>query len=443
MRYESDQPFPPGPDPHAPRGRVGVTGRRARGLVSAGALAALAAAGLVLVACGGSSRGAGAAGSGFKHPAPPKHLPAFYTPPKHLPGGPGTLIKSRRLSAPGVDGTVYRIMYVSENEQGRDIPVVASIHVPKGPAPAGGFPVIAFAHPTSGIAPVCAFSLNATIANPTTNQLLQRGFEMVTSDLQPAGKPIPYIVGTVAARNVIDSVRAARHLAAAHASSSYAVWGHSEGGQAALFALQIAARYAPELHLVGVAASAPPAELQFIYDHLGSLSHADRSLWLMVEFGFHIAYGGAAPLSKVITPLGLSFEKGAETSDCPGPRGPEKYPPGKLFRASPFNVPSWKRLMLANDPGQFKSASSVPLLILHGGIDNIVPTRSSQILARHLCGVGQDVERWVYPGKSHANVIPVSEQDTLTWISHRFAGDPNPDPMTPTGESGVSVSRCG
>jgi pimeloyl-ACP methyl ester carboxylesterase len=398
--------------------------------------------GLGLVACGAASLALGRGPAGGSHPPPPTKLPSFYTPPKQLPGGPGTLIKYERLSAPGVDGTLYRIMYVSENEQGQDIPVVGTIHVPHGAVPAGGFPVIAVAHPTSGMAPVCAFSLNAAIPNPTTNEMLKDGFEIVSSDMQPAGQPLPYIVGKVAARNVIDSVRAARRLPAVHASRDYVVWGHSEGGQAALFALMIAGSYAPELHLVGVAASAPPSELEYIYDHLSSLNQADPALWLMVEFGFHVAYGSRAPLDQVLTPLGLSFQNAAESEQCPAPTGAEKYPPDKLFRASPFAVPAWKKLMLANDPGQFKSPSHVPLLILHGGADNIVPTHTSKTLARHLCGIGQDVERWVYPGKNHANVIPVYEHDMLTWMAHRFAGRPSPDPMKPTGEPGVQVTRC-
>ena len=37
-----------------------------------------------------------------------------------------------------------------------------------------------------------------------------------------------------------------------------------------MFALNIAPSYAPGLHLTGVVASAPPAELQYIYDQMGS-----------------------------------------------------------------------------------------------------------------------------------------------------------------------------
>ncbi len=61
--------------------------------------------------------------------------------------------------------------------------------------------------------------------------------------------------GASEAMNALDSVRAARNLAAAHAGSDFVVWGHSQGGQASLFTEQLASVYAPELHLVG----SPPA----------------------------------------------------------------------------------------------------------------------------------------------------------------------------------------
>ena len=69
---------------------------------------------------------------------------------------------------------------------------------------------------------------------------------------------------------------------------------------------------------------------------------------------------------------------------------------------------------------------------------------STKILAGHLCGTGQDLERWVYPSQSHAGVVSVYMADMLKWLTHRFAGAPNanPDPMTPAGERGISITRC-
>ena len=47
---------------------------------------------------------------------------------------------------------------------------------------------------------------------------------------------------------------------------TFAVWGHSQGGQAVLFAGLLAKEYAPELRLVGVAAAAPATELRSLFN---------------------------------------------------------------------------------------------------------------------------------------------------------------------------------
>ena len=85
--------------------------------------------------------------------------------------------------------------------------------------------------------------------------------------------------------------------------------------------------------------------------------------------------------------------------------------------------------MNENDPGTFTSASPAPLLIIQGGSDEQIPVVSTQLLATHLCGLGQDLERWIYPGQSHAGVIAPSARDMVHWVSDRFAGDPEPRPV--------------
>src|SRR5580698_1378500 len=72
----------------------------------------------------------------------------------------------------------------------------------------------------------------------------------------------PYLVGVSEARAVIDAVRAADALPQTNASKRYVAWGHSQGGQAALFVAEIASAYAPDLELKGVAAIAPPTDLE-------------------------------------------------------------------------------------------------------------------------------------------------------------------------------------
>ena len=103
--------------------------------------------------------------------------------------------------------------------------------------------MVSWGHGTNGMADVCAPSLSPTSAAPLANALLDHGWVVTASDYQGEGTPglMPYLAGISAARNTIDIVRAARQLPAAHASKRYVVWGHSEGGQTAMFALNIGA----------------------------------------------------------------------------------------------------------------------------------------------------------------------------------------------------------
>ncbi len=56
---------------------------------------------------------------------------------------------------------------------------------------------------------------------------------------------------------MLDAARAARNLVGGEASNQVVILGFSQGGQAALFASQIAPTYAPDLLVAGAAAAAP------------------------------------------------------------------------------------------------------------------------------------------------------------------------------------------
>jgi alpha-beta hydrolase superfamily lysophospholipase len=405
------------------------------------ALLAVAVLGSVgLTACSSSS----SSGSG-RAVAAPAGLPAFYSVPADIPsGGPGTLIKSQQITTAGVHGTTYRVMYVSESASGALVPVTGLVVVPRTAPPLGGYPVVTWGHGTDGMADQCAESLDPTQAVPLLNGLLDRGWEVTASDYQGEGTPglLPYLVGAVAARNIIDIVRAAGHLAAAHASRSYVIWGHSEGGQTAMFGLHIAASYAPELHLKGVVAGAPPSQFKYIYAALQQSPY--RYYIFMAAAGFNAAYGNRrAPLSEVLTPLGMSLLP-VVNEGCSDKIGAtvDKYQLGQVAKGNPFLNSTWRPLLTANDPESFSSAAPTPLLIIQGGADEQIPVVSTQLLAQHLCSVGQDLERWIYPGQSHAGVIAPSFDDMTHWIADRFAGDPDPDAMTPTGQPDIQRTTC-
>jgi hypothetical protein len=109
---------------------------------------------------------------------------------------------------------------------------------------------------------------------------------------------------------------------------------------------------------------------------------------------------------------------------------------------NPPVLATWGPLFTANDPETFSTANSVPLLIIQGGADEQVPVVSTELLAEHLCGLGQDLERWVYIGRSHAGVVFVSVPDMVHWIADRIAGDPGPDPYAPIGQTQIETTSC-
>ena len=93
--------------------------------------------------------------------------------------------------------------------------------------------------------------------------MLDRGYVVAATDYPGLGLPrfMPISWGQVRGIRCSNSVPAARAIPEAAAGTRFSVWGHSQGGQAALFTDLEAARYAPELKLVGVAAAAPATDL--------------------------------------------------------------------------------------------------------------------------------------------------------------------------------------
>src|ERR1700722_1939939 len=184
---------------------------------------------------------------------------------EEIAGPPGTLIRSEPMLFAPAGALAYRVLYRSTGLNGEPIAVSGVIVIPPGPPPPGGRPIVAWAHPTSGVVPHCAPSLAIFVFQQMAGSrpLVERGAIIAATDYPGLGTPgpHPYLVGVSEGRAVLDSVRVARLFPSAGATNRFAVWGHSQGGQAVLYAGALAKSYAPELDLVGVAAAAPATEL--------------------------------------------------------------------------------------------------------------------------------------------------------------------------------------
>ncbi len=321
----------------------------------------------------------------------------------------------------------YRVLYRSTGLKGEPIPVTAAIIFPDGPAPPGGRPVVAWAHPTTGIATRCAPTLLPGVQVQGIDEMLRRGYVVAATDYPGLGTEgiHPYLIGDSEAYSVLDSVRAARELPDAKAQKRFAVWGHSQGGHAALFTGQLAASYAPELELVGVAAAAPAT-------YLAELFEADRhtqsglTLTSMALLSWSKLYH--LPTQDIVDTGALAaYERVA--SDCLENlsqmlRLAEDARPlmQGFLKADPTRIPQWRELMDRNTPGQVPPGA--PVFIAQGTADATVPPNVTRQFAEHLCKEGAAVTFRTYPGTSHIFIARDSSFDAVTWISHRFAGMP-------------------
>jgi acetyl esterase/lipase len=350
----------------------------------------------------------------------------FYTPPDPLPAGePGDILRSEPIDSPVPEGAeAWRILYLSTGLDGEPLPVSAVVVAPAEPS-SEPRPVIAWAHGTVGVLPECGVSHtdDPYQQTPVLELMVNEGFIVVATDYPGLGTPgvHPYIVGPIAAHSVLDSVRAVRNMEL-NAGERFAVWGASQGGHASLWTAESAADYAPELTLVGAAASAPATDLKAI---LASKAESKSGGAFSSELLY--AWGHTYPdanLDDIIKPEARAqFEKMAETC-ISTPLAfltlGDILTPNEFLSADPATTEPWATLLAENTP---HGAIHAPLLLTHGTADDLIPPELSDAEAARRCAAGEDVTLLHLPGVSH-DARNESGVVSVGWIADRFAGLP-------------------
>lgn len=345
---------------------------------------------------------------------------------------PGALLRAEPMLAVPAGATATRIAYASTGLDGAPIAVSAVVIVPAGAAPARGRDIIAWAHPTTGVARDCAPSLLPDMYDKVQGlqAMLAQGYVIVATDYPGLGGPgvHPYLVGVSEGRAVLDSVRAARRLADVHTTPRFAVWGHSQGGHAALFAGELARGYAPELELVGVAAAAPATDLAVLLrDDLATST--GKILTALSLWSWSRVYDDA--LTRVVAADALP-SVGRVAGTCLETWG-EAYRaafdvelmPDPFLQGAPFANEPWSGLLATNAPGQ--ASAGAPVFIAQGSADVVVrPDVTAQFVAG-LCRRNEKVRMLDMPGVGHMTAAKVSANAAVEWMAARFAGAAPPD----------------
>lgn len=363
----------------------------------------------------------------------PPEPSAFYDPPADLAGlPPGALLRSEAFT-PAVPGAVgWRVLYRSSDPSGNPIAVSGIIVAPAGTTNGttsdDDRPVVAWAHPTTGVARRCAPSLRSdpTQAMFGIQTAIANGWVWAATDYPGLGTPgpHPYLIGVSEARSVLDIVRAAADLPTG-AGATYAVWGHSQGGQAALWTGITAEAYAPELDLTAVAAAAPAIELAELVtadvDTLGGR--------LLLSMGL-VAWSEVfddAPLDAVLQPVARPVARGiADRCIETTAQSLAALPEVATARVLPFlaidptTTEPWAGILANNTPN---APINVPVFVGQGLDDPIINPDITLRAVQARCDDGEQVTYTAYPGVGHIAAGRTAAPDAMAFIGTLFNGD--------------------
>ncbi|MEZ0448699.1 lipase family protein [Cellulomonas sp. ICMP 17802] len=353
----------------------------------------------------------------------------FYSAPSDVPTTPGVLLRSEPFTREvPADARAWRILYTTTRDEGE--PAVASgiVLVPRTGAE---HPVIAWAHGTTGYAEGCAPSLLpepfASGGLPALDQAVARGWALVATDYVGLGTagPHPYLIGQGEARSVLDAVRAARQLETASLADRTVVWGHSQGGHAALWTGQVQPTYAPDVPLSGVAAMAPAADTLAITEHLPDVTGGSVFASFVIE-----AYAATYPdvdVDALVIPHARTLVREMATRCL--------SEPGVLVSVLSALSISRDRPIFAVDPttgvfGQRLAQNTptgpveAPLLVAQGLADPLIPPDAQQAYVARLEASGQALDYRTYAGRDHMGLVADDSPfipELLAWTAERFA----------------------
>jgi len=351
---------------------------------------------------------------------------------QELAGRPGTLIREEPMRSPA-GAAAFRILYRSTGLQNEPIAVSGIVIVPFAPAPAAARPIVAWAHPTTGVVPRCAPSLAFFVFQQIQGlrEMIERGYVVVATDYPGLGTagPHPYLVGVSEARAVLDGVRAAREMPNVGGGHRFAVWGHSQGGQAALYTGILAKSYAPELDLIGVAAAAPATELATLMT-ADLNSSGGRNLTAMTLWSWARVFG--APLERVVEPGAISVVNHL-AEECIESiydlvlrqRVARSLEQSFLTVQNPVAVEPWRSLAASNTPGALPSG--IPIFLAQGTGDNLVLPAVTKDYMSELCRAGSSVRMVSLPDVNHGFIARDSAAAAVDWMADRFAGKSAPN----------------
>ncbi|WP_439399760.1 alpha/beta hydrolase family protein [Bradyrhizobium sp. PMVTL-01] len=348
-------------------------------------------------------------------------ITTFYDTPTNLgASSSGDLLRNEGATEYTLpEGTkAQRILYRSLSAEGKGVVTSAVLLLPPGGAPRDGWPVIAWAHGSTGLSRQSAPSLIRDYYGSPFSDFLEAGFAVVATDYHGLGTEgvHQYCNGVAQGRDIFYSVKAAR-AAEPLLGKRWVVAG--SGGAWGMAAEQHEQNDPDYRGAVAIAAGLQKDRLVAIY------STATDSINAALIVMTALAVKARTPdldLASMLTNAGMEHVTEVAT------RGGFSYAaalyanaePNTLLQPGWENLPAVERWFAELVPGERPLRGSILVIASTG--DTIV-TGIEETVAR-VCRAGTAVTFRKYDNLDHLQVRYETVPDQLAWIRDRFAGKP-------------------
>lgn len=325
------------------------------------------------------------------------------------------------------------LTYKMLGQSGQEVQATSLVFTPITPPPVGGWPIVVWAHGTTGVADACAPS-KAALADSTKDlisKLLAAGYVVVAPDYEGLGTPgiHPFLNVKSEAFSITDAVVAARNYLSQRnllTSKKWVTVGHSQGGHAALGAAQYASR--AQLDYKGTVAVAPASNLgSILVDGEAQVANApiDIKIGTYAQLDTYTALVTAGirntqpsfDYGQVFTSQISSIAAQAENL-CSGPlygafyEGMSNYAKdhnGTLdgfTRTQPnFMAVPLVKTFLDKDSQPLQVKVTTPIIIYQGIADPTVPKLATDLLISNANAVGTKINNYVTGNWDHGTAM--------------------------------------
>src|ERR1035438_8381266 len=316
-------------------------------------------------------------------------LTKFYDTPHPLPAGkPGELIRSEPFEEYEIPLSVsaVRILYHSRSAAGDDVAASGVVLIPyeKKP-PAGGWPILAWAHGATGVARSCAPSLMRNLGHgPFLAMYVNLGYAVVATDYAGLGTNFPnaFLDGPSNAIDVINSIPAAR-AAVPQLGARWIVMGEAEGGLAAVAVAEKENEIGDSNYLGSIAIS-DLASAKEIHEHYGSSTVMLTSL----AYGVKTVYP-QFQVSDMLTEKALAlYQQVGQT--CSQAKTIPQLSPAEMVKPEWESNAFVRRYFDRNELGQTRASG--PILVISGGADQANPATLTAKAITSMCKRGDRVQ---------------------------------------------------